>query len=192
MASVIREIETSTAEPQKRLFTRDEFYQLDEHGFFAGQRVELIEGEILLMSPVGPDHDSAVGLVIEALQSAFGKGYWIRPQMSLALGKRSEPQPDLAVIEGSPKSVKKTPRTALLVVEISYSTRLLDRGQKAKLYAKAGIQDYWVVDLVTKEIVVHRHPTKIGYTQVTEHKAGEKVSPLVLPKRKINVEDLLP
>ena len=85
--------------PSPRLWTREEYYCLHEQGFFAGQRVELIEGKILLMSPVGPDHDSAVGLVLDALLTAFVKGYWIRPQMSLALGKRREPQADIAVVE---------------------------------------------------------------------------------------------
>lgn len=178
-------------EPQPRLFNREEYLGIAELGLFEGQLVELIDGEILLMSPHGPDHSSTVGLVIEALREAFGKDYWVRGQDSFAAGERSVPEPDVVVVKGTPRTVRQTPSVASLVVEVSYSTLAFDLGRKAELYAEAGIKDYWVVDVAAQRVIVHRRPTRGKYGKITEHRKGECLSPVALPKQKIKVDDLL-
>jgi Uma2 family endonuclease len=192
MATVISpRLAKALHEPRPRLFTVEEFNQLGTAGLFEGQRVELIEGEIILMSPQGPNHSSVVELVAEAFRQSLGKGYWVRTQAPLPVSNLSEPEPDIAIIAGSPRTVRQHPKVALLVVEVSDSTRAFDRGRKAALYAKSGISDYWVVDLVQDCVVVHRQPMKGLYTEVAEFRRGQKVAPLAWPKRKIKIDDLL-
>ena len=191
MATVETTNPTESHSPQRRRWTRAEYYQLYEQGFFQQQRVELVNGEILIMSPQGPRHSSTVELVAAALRHVLGPSYWVRVQFPLALGKHSEPEPDIAVVKGTPRTIVEHPKSALLVVEVSGTTRVFDRGDKAQEYAKAGIEDYWVVDLQMQVVVVHRQPKKSRYTNIVDHFAGESLSLLALPKRKVKVDDLL-
>lgn len=156
-------------------------------------RVELIEGEILEMSPEKSRHAAAVDLAASELRRAFGSGYTVRIQHPLALGDRSEPEPDLAVVSGSPRDyVEAHPTTAVLVVEVSDSTLRYDRSTKAKLYAQSGIQDYWVLDLTGHCVYLHRTPKHDGYQSVTCHKPPEEVSALAAPSTSIAIVELLP
>ncbi|HTN77292.1 MAG TPA: Uma2 family endonuclease [Pirellulaceae bacterium] len=178
-------------EPRPKRWSREEYARLFDEGFFAGQRVELIDGEILLMSPQGPDHASTIELVAEAVRAKFGDAYWVRIQMPLALSKFNEPEPDIAVVKGTPRTVRQHPESALLVVEVSGSTRNFDRGVKAREYALAGIQDYWVVDLAATQIIVHREPAEGQYRAITEHRRGDAITLLACPESAIQVADLL-
>ncbi len=178
-------------EPSARPWTRAEYHRLHEQGFFENQRVELVDREIILMSPLGPDHSSTVGLVIEALRQAFGDGYWVRGQDALSISDDSVPEPDVTVVKGTPRTVRRVPTTALLVVEVSVSTLAFDLGRKAQVYAAAGVKDYWVVDVAGGRIIVHRNPSRGKYAKPSEHFRGESLSLLALPKRKVKVDDLL-
>jgi len=187
-------------EPQPRRFTREEFYQMLDLGFFQDQRVQLIEGEIVQMASQTNHHAASIQLSRDALVAAFGPGFWVRVQMSLDLTPWSVPDPDVAVVPGSPKGCSNdNPTTALLVVEVSITTLRFDRGQKASLYARAGIQDYWLLNLVDRELEVYRNPvvdaTKpygYGYADETILKAQDFATPLAAPQACIRVDDLLP
>lgn len=181
----------SAIHPSRRLWTREEYYRLHEQGYFVDQRVELIDGEIVLMSPRGHKHAATVALIIEALREAFGNGYWIRGQESLLASEVSVPEPDVAVVKGTPRTVRDTPATALLVAEVSISTLAFDLGRKAQIYAAAGVKDYWVVDVPGQRVIVHRNPSRGKYAKVTEHLHGESLPLVALPKRKVKVDDLL-
>src|SRR5438477_12092996 len=113
-----------TVEPATRKWTREEYYRMGDLGFFQDQRVELIDGESIEMAPQNNPHAIAIGLVVDAVSAAFGKGFWIRSQMPLFLGPQSEPEPDVAIVPGSPRDYvgKDHPRTALLAIEVSEAT----------------------------------------------------------------------
>jgi Uma2 family endonuclease len=180
-------------------WTTKEYYRLYDLGFFDGQRVELIEGEIIVMPVMKNPHAIAITLAEDALRAAFGPGHWIRPQMPLHFGLWSEPEPDVAVAQGGPRDYADHPTTALLVVEISETTLRYDRGRKGPLYAQAGITDYWIVNLVDRQLEVYRdpqpdpkRPRHYTYAQVTILKATDVVTPLAAPNARIAVADLLP
>src|SRR5207245_2400839 len=130
------------AAPRRRPWTCDEFHQMWNLGWFEGQAVILVEGEILQMPAPNPPHDMSTSLADYVLKVVFAAGFTVRVQMGLVLGQTSDPIPDLAVVVGSPRDYLKHPTTAVLVVEVSDSTLAYDRHEKASLYAAGGIQDY--------------------------------------------------
>lgn len=186
-------------EPRTRRWTREEYYRMGEDGFFQDQRVELIDGEVVEMSPQMSRHAAVIGMVHRALQAAFGDGVWVRVQMPLALGGDSEPEPDLAVVRGSPEDyVDEHPTTAMLVVEVSETTLAYDMSKKANLYASAGLPEYWIVDLCESRLHVSRNPktdesAQFGHTfaTVTILQSNDLVAPLARPSAKIPVAAFL-
>ncbi len=165
---------------------------IDAGVFVPDDRVELIQGEILVISPEKSRHAAAIDLVAEALRKAFGTtGHTVRIQHPIALEPDSEPEPDLAVVGGSPRDyVDAHPTTALLVVEVADTSLSFDRTTKRALYARAGIE-YWIVNLVDSCVEAHRRPSDGAYRSVTSHVAPEKLTPTTLPDAMIPVADLL-
>ncbi len=188
------------ADPRARFWTRDEFHRMADLGFFAGQRAELLEGEIMVFSPQKPAHFVAVDQVADLLRQHFAKGFHVRMQGPLDLGPHSEPEPDVAVVKGSRASYRtRHPKSAVLIVEVSDTTLLNDRNRKASLYARAGVADYWIVNLVNRQLEVYRDPQPDstrpyghGYGATTILGPGRSVSPLAAPKVSLAVADLLP
>jgi Uma2 family endonuclease len=185
----------------KHRFNRDQFYRMVDAGIFDGIRVELIDGEIVEMPAQSNIHALAIKLCEDALNAIYGAGHWVRVQMPLDLTPYSSPDPDLAVIPGSPRthSTRANPTSALLVVEVSESSLSYDRGDKSNLYAVSGIQDYWIVNLVDRQVEVHRNPiadasASFGhrYSSVTIMHSGDLISPHSLPSQSVAVADLLP
>src|ERR1700676_210653 len=151
-----------TVEPRPRRWTKAEYYQIAAMGWFDGKRVELVEGEIMVFSPQKFIHYAVTDQVAERLRKAFGIGFWVRLQAPLGLGSRSEPEPDVSVVAGARTDYTDHPSTALLVVEISDTTLANDLGRKASLYARAGLPDYWIVNLVDEQVEVFRNPIVDG------------------------------
>jgi Uma2 family endonuclease len=187
------------AEPRDRRWSRAEYDRLGEIGFFRDQRVELIHGRIVKLPPMRNEHAVGVGLTEDALRMAFGTGHWVRVQMPLPVTAASEPEPDLAVVPGGPRDYTDHPTTALLIVEVSDTTLRYDCGVKARLYARAGIADYWVLDLVHRRLRVFRdprpdpaHSQRLVYGPATNLNPADTVSPLAAPQSQITVADLLP
>jgi Uma2 family endonuclease len=185
-------------EPRRRLWTRDEYYQMADLGWFEGQRVELIDGEIVQMSPQKNRHTVAIELCRVALAAVFGANYWIRIQSPLELSLNSEPEPDLAIVPGSPRDFKQHPTTALLVVEVSDATLAYDCRVKSRLYATAGIADYWIVNLIDRQLEVFRQPaadpaepTSGRYDEQFVLSPEQSIPPLACPSGVIRVRDLL-
>jgi Uma2 family endonuclease len=186
-------------QPRTRRFTREEYHQMADMGFFQNQRVELIGGEIVEMAAQKDQHAFSVRLTAHALRPIFEPADTVMQQAPLRLPDDSEPEPDVAVAQGGVRQVAKHPSTALLIVEVSDTTLLYDRGDKASLYARAGITDYWIVNLVDRQVEVLRNPTpdpttKFGwrYATITPHLAGESLTPLAAPSATVAVADLLP
>jgi Uma2 family endonuclease len=188
------------SERQERLWARKEYYKLAEEGFFNGQRVELIEGRILVRAAMSALHRRGVTKADRILQRIFTKGFHVSTQCPLSIEDISDPEPDVAVVEGSEDDYLEThPTTAVLIVEIADSSLDYDRTEKASLYAKANVPDYWIVNLKDRRSEVRRRPRKddtqafgYGYAELTIYIGKDSVSPLAKPKAKISVASLLP
>ena len=183
--------------PTLRRFTCGEYDAMAEMGLFADERVELINGEIVQMSPQSDRHATRIELLTALFCRVFAKGFRIRPQLPLRIQPRSEPEPDLAVVRDQPRVGH--PTTAELVVEISNTSITNDREVKGSLYAKAAIPEYWIVNLRDDCVEVFRKPIKAKgrtfgweYSQRQILCSGEMISPLCLPAAKIAIKDLLP
>jgi Uma2 family endonuclease len=184
------------AELKTRRYTRDEYYRLAQEGRFAGQRVQLIEGEIVEMPPQGRPHALAYLMMQRALFGIFGPDR-VQSQLPLNVPGDSDPEPDLAVLERPVETYKEDhPTTALLVVEIADSSLYLDR-RKAGLYARAGVPDYWVVDVDKRVVKVFRAPVAdaaqqsgYGYAEHFEVSQNDVISPLAAPNSKIEIKKI--
>jgi Uma2 family endonuclease len=162
--------------------------------------VQLVEGEIVAMPPQREPHIVSVGLAGDALAAAFGDGFHVRVQGPLGLAERSEPEPDLAVVPGQRRDyLAAHPSSAVLVVEVADSTLAYDRRQKASLYARHGIQEYWIVNLQERVLEVHRDPMRdptavygASYRFREVILAEGQIAPLAAPNRQVKVTDLLP
>lgn len=186
------------AAPKRRRWTRDEYYRMMDLGLFRGQRVELLGGEIVKMPAQKDTHVVSVSLTAKAVANAFGPGFWVRTQAPLNLGKLDDPEPDVAVVPGAERDYlgSENRAEAVLVVEVSDTTLAYDRGRKAWRYARAGIADYWIVNLPDRRLEIYRVPARQGvrfrYTSVSVVGEHEAVSPLAMPNARIGVADLLP
>jgi len=192
---------TIAAPPKTRRWTRTEYERLIELGVFQpGERLELLDGLLVLREPQGVSHATAIRRVLRALRRALGDGWQIDSQLPLALDADSEPEPDVAVVPGDPGAYREAhPRHAVLIVEIAESSYRTDREYKAGLYARAGIADYWIVDLVHHALEVHREaeaseaaPFGWRYGRVETLRPPATVAPLVAPGVFIPIADLLP
>jgi Uma2 family endonuclease len=186
---------------QPRRWTREEYEHLGELGVLGPEeRVELIEGVIVEMPPQLGPHATGVCLANDALRAVLRIGFTIRIQLPLALGQYSEPEPDVAVVAGNPRDYAAAhPTTALLVVEVSETTLRYDREAKGSLYAAAGIPEYWILNLVDRQLEMHRDPSVLhgarygfGYrTRVIALPGGVVEAPAPASGR-VAVDDLLP
>lgn len=184
--------------PGPKRWTVREFHRLWEQGFFSERKTILLDGEIIDMPIPGPKHNKGVGKGDYALKRIFVGNYWVRVQLPLVLGLWTDPVPDLSVVDGTPDDYDTNPSTALLAVEVSDTTLTIDL-EKALLYAAAGIREYWIVDLNSRLLIVHRDPqpdpestSGFNYKSVDRLIEAANVSPLALPSAKIDVSELLP
>jgi len=200
MVTVEKRVQAEISGIQRRKFSKAEYYRMAEMGFFNGQRVELIDGEVILMSPQEAGHATAVELVARILEKAFGEGYHVRDQKPLDLGEGQEPEPDATVVVGSPRDYAQShPKTAVLVVEVALSSVDYDREVKGSLYAKSGIPEYWLLNLRDRRLEVFREPIPMpeqifgfGYKSMRIYLPDETVSPLAKPDAQVKVADMLP
>ncbi len=159
----------------------DTYNRIVASGALEGQRVELLDGAIVDMSPQSPSH----AVVVEALTRHFaGAAGRLRIQLPLEAPPDSEPEPDLALVE-EPATAGRHPRSALLVIEVAVSSHPIDRGVKARLYANAGIPVYWLIDVPAKAVEVHTQPQEQGYAKVDIYRQGE-----IVPRPLVGVGDL--
>ena len=176
-----------------RRWRRAEYDRLVDLGMFDGERLELLAGALLVSEPQGSSHAAIVDHVGRALAAAFGPGWYPRLHAPLALDEDSEPEPDVAMVPGQPRHyLHAHPSTAALIVEVADSSLRLDRRLKAGLYARAGIADYWIVNLVDGVLEVHRAPEAGAYRAVVRLRPPATISPLAAPSAVLAVSDLLP
>jgi Uma2 family endonuclease len=168
--------------------------------FRPGERVELIGGRIVTMSPQNSPHFTGIRLAEDALRAIFAIGYEVRVQGPLDVSPASQPEPDIAVVPGSVRDYATAhPTTALLVVEVAESSLPFDRGEKASLYASAAVPEYWIVNLLDHRLEVYRAPVPMagqpygyGYRSCTHYFATDVVTPLAVSQGVVKVSNLLP
>ena len=192
---------TVTPAVKTRRFTRVEYERLIETAILQpDERLELIDGLLVVREPQGSPHVVATQLAQRVLERAFGGGWHVRAQFPLALDDMSEPEPDAAVVPGDPRDyLHGHPSRPVLIVEVAESRLAFDRHEKASLYARAGIADYWVVNLVDRVLEVHRDPVPhaaapygFHYRSIARLAPSMTVTPLAAPSAVIPVADLLP
>jgi len=172
----------ANAAPARKRFTREEVEQLAGTAVFAGQRYELIDGDLIDKMGQNPPHAFAIQMLLRWLTDLF-EGDLIRVQLPMEAApgdrERSLPEPDVAVLrERNIEHQRRHPRgdEMLLVIEVSDTTAAFDRSRKAALYARAGVPEYWVLDLNGRMLVVHREPDGVQYRQTLLHAPEEAVS----------------
>lgn len=158
-------------------------------------RLELLDGEVMEMAPIGSRHAGCVSRITQLLVRAVGESGLVSPQNPVELDKRSEPQPDLAVLR--PRTDYYTtshpiPDEILLVIEVADSSLAYDRDRKAPYYARSGIAECWIVDLTHDEVIVMNVPSPHGYRRVQVTHRGEMVEIAALAGVRLEVSDLLP
>lgn len=183
-----------------RRWRRVEYERFVDLGIFVGERLELLDGLLVVQEPQGSPHAAIVAHIGQVLASAFGPGWHPRLHSPLALDDDSEPEPDVAMVAGAPRDyVRAHPSTAALVVEVADSSLRLDRRLKGGLYARAGLPEYWILNLVDGVLEAHREPHPAAdaaygwvYRFVDILRPPATVTPLAAPGARIPVADLLP
>ena len=183
-----------------RRFTVDEYERLCNHGVLRpDERTELIEGEIVPRMSQNPPHVAGIILGTEALMQAFGTTHKVGVQVTAKLTPWSAPDPDFMLLSQSQWSHSKSITTADLVVEVADTTLEFDRDEKASLYALANLPEYWIVNLVDRQIEVHREPGPspsapygAAYGSRSVYGVTDSLSPLCRPDARIRVADFLP
>lgn len=183
----VREIVPERLRPLRR----NEYDRVVEDGLFVDERIELLEGVLVEMTPAGARDADVVGRLMMLLVPALVGRALVRVRSPLAISDESEPEPDVAVVAIADYQ-REHPRQALLVVEVAEASLRKDLGVKATLYARAQVTEYWVVDLSTRTIRRHIAPTDRGYTQVTTFGPGEVLRPAAFPDLAVPVDDVLP
>ena len=192
---------TRLPETAMRRWTRAEYDRLIDLGVFQpGERLELLDGWLVLREPQGARHSAAIRRVLAVLRRVLGETWQIDSQLPVALDDLSEPEPDVFVVARDPAHYQAAhPSHPLLIVEVAASSYRIDHEYKASLYARAAVPEYWIVDLVHEAVEVHREPeasneARYGwrYRNVQALRQPATVAPRLAPDRSIAVADLLP
>ena len=184
-------LDTAEIQPDEhRLIRRQEYERMVELGMFEDERVELLYGVIVKMSPHGPEHDSALSRLTKLFVRELGDGADVRIQSAFAASDGSEPEPDLCVVPPGEYD-DAHPSTAWLIVEVSKSSLPKDRGTKARLYAEAGVSEYWVVNLVDGLVEVHTAPRACLYRQIVRYGVEDVIRSERFPALEVPVAAVL-
>ena len=169
---------------RQRRITVDEYHRMIDAGVLREEeRVELIEGFLVDMAPQKSPHAYAIQRLTRLLAAQLADEFDVRVQLPLTLGRQSHAEPDIAIVRSSRHQAREHPTIALLVIEVSRGSLHYDRSVKARLYARHGVPEYWIVDLDAERIEVHRDPDPATGTYRTTLTAGpgEPVTPSSLP-----------
>jgi Uma2 family endonuclease len=183
-----------------RRWKRTEYERLVGLGIFEGEPIELIGGQLVVAEPQYPYHASSISAVEYAVRASLPSGWLVRTQSPVSLDDESEPEPDLVVVPGRPADYRHAhPALPVLAIEVAESSLAFDRLQKGSLYARAGIQDYWIVNLVDRALEIYRDPATDTsaaygwrYRSLTSLSRADVAIPLAFSSSRIAVADLLP
>jgi Uma2 family endonuclease len=191
----------ATEMARTRRWTRIEYEKLIDLGIFRpGEAIELLGGELIVSEPQGAAHYTAILKTARALEVAFGTGWVARTQGPIGHDDDSEPEPDVAVVRGSLEDYRAAhPSRPVLTVEVAESSLDGDRERKGGAYGRAGLADYWIINLIDRVLEVYREPaadpsSPFGwrYARREVFRPPGEVRPLAMPSSAIRVADLLP
>lgn len=179
----------------RRKFTAEEYHWMVRVGILReDDRLELIEGEIVEMPPIGPEHASTTDATNEIFVHRFSDVARVRVQNPIRLDGSNEPEPDIALVRRRADAYRTAlpgPDDIFLLVEISDTALATDRDVKVPLYARAGIPEVWLIDLPHRLLHIYRAPSRDGYREVSTARPGEAVAPSAFPDRPVAVSDLI-
>ncbi|MFN2455821.1 MAG: Uma2 family endonuclease [Pyrinomonadaceae bacterium] len=182
--------------PEERLFTVDEYYRMGEAGVFDDDgQVELLNGRIYKLSPKNPLHSATVRRAGKCIEKRVGKKGIVRTQEPIHFDDYSEPEPDVALVKPRRDEYSKshpTPEDCLLLLEVSLTTLRHDRNTKSRVYAAAGIKQYLILNLRTRELEDYRDPHAEGYRTKHTYSVTETFNLAAFPDAQIKVSELLP
>jgi len=165
---------------KKRLITREEYYRMGETGVIQPhEKVELINGEIFTMSPIGVTHAAVVDNLVLVMIRKFGDSSIVRSQNPVCIDQWNEPEPDFALLKFRQDSYYEAhpdPSDVLLIIEVSDTSYEFDRTIKLSLYASSGIPVYWIIDLRHNRIEVYEDPQSDGYQNQSLYVSGDRIS----------------
>ena len=173
--------------------TADEFLRLKEQGFFGKHRVELRRGVVVLKMATSTMHAKALALVLEALGAYRAPDRFLACQSTVKTALDEAPEPDAFVVRGNKRNAREeiTPDRMLLVVEVSITSLKDDRTEKARIYAEAGIPDYWIVNPVARQVEIRRDPKEGAYTSIEIVNDPQRIAPLFAPEISVATGDLM-
>jgi Uma2 family endonuclease len=178
-------------EPQRiRPLRRVEYDQLIELGAFQNEKIELIEGLLVPMSPSGPPHNSALQKLAAILLPPLVGRAAVHVKGPFAAQDFSEPEPDIAVVPLGDYDTAH-PDRAYLIIEVAESSLSFDRGTKLRLYAKCGVPEYWIVNVPDRVIEVYTEPTEAGYARVARYERGQSLHPAHFEELEVRVSDVI-
>lgn len=182
--------------PVRHRLDVDDYHRMGEAGILGeDDRVELIDGDLIDMAPIGQDHAGTVDALNHGMATAFAGRAIVRVQNPLRLDRFSEPQPDITILRPRADFYRRGavpgPADVLLMIEVADTSLRYDRGVKLPLYARAGIAEVWIVDLRRRVVTVHREPGPDGYATVTTHGPEDTVFPALTPDIGIALRDVL-
>ena len=184
----------TTLQVPRRRFTVKEFHRLAEAGILQeADRIELIQGEIIQMSPIGPKHAGNVDRIVRTLTFLFGESAIVRAQNPIQLNDYSEPLPDIAILRPRDDfytTAHPKPEEVLLVIELSETSLAYDQQIKLPVYASNHITEYWIIDLTTDRVIVHTDPSGDQYLNIRTFRHDESLESPGLPKS-ISTRELL-
>ena len=184
----------STAPTRHRITVEEYERMIAANVWPEDERLELIEGELVRMSPINAPHAAAVKRLTELLRDRLGKRALVGVQDPIVLDDQSEPEPDISVLRRRADyyaNAHPAPADVLLVVEVSDTTLEYDRDVKARLYARAGIPETWVVDLNGDRVIVFREVDNGEYTRMESVRRGAEIAPTAFPDVTLHVDDIL-
>ena len=185
-----------SVEPLRHRFSVDDYYKMAEAGLFApGQRLELLDGEIIEMNPIGISHASIVDRLTRLFVRGLGDEVWVRVQNPVRLSDLTEPEPDITLLRPRADSYSTghpRPEDVVLVVEVADTTLRWDRSVKRPLYAAAGVPEVWIVDVGGGVVEVATGPGPEDYAAVRQATQGEQLTPVMLPDHAFAVADIVP
>lgn len=179
--------------PRRHRITVEEFHRMGEASIFSeDDRVELIEGEIIDMAPIGTKHAETVRKLIRILAGKLPSQALLDVQNPVLINSGNEPQPDVTVVRNrSYIDAHPGPEDVLLLIEVADSSLTYDRSVKIPLYARHGILEVWLVDLENRAVEVFREPSADGYRKVRRYHPGERLKSLALSEIVVDLAELL-
>ncbi len=196
MTAILEKNEIISPVLERKTFTSDEVHRMMEIGILPEESGwELINGEIIHRMTIGSKHVGAIIRFTKLLEKLIGEEVLVSTQNPIKINQRNEPEPDIAILKMREDFYSEnlpTPSDVLLVIEISYSTIRFDKEIKKQIYAKAGIAEYWLVNLEENTLETYSKPKGENYFEMKVYERGEIISSKHIEKLKLNVSDIIP